>query len=239
MKKVFFIMLASLVTLQLAAQTSTDPKKVKGVKGSSETVITLGARLQYFIPTNTQNTGTSPFLFLKNAQAVGLELSFAPGKTTTRLKLSADYIFGTNDESKIAPFAKAQDITYTKTSFTKANPSGLSIMAGPQFMLFPKSTNKNLPLMWLDFSVGALFSNQQTLQFFNGQTIPSKEIASNAVSFVYNPTFVVNVIKTNKTFINASAGYSNIGGITFGLRIAMRDCRNAPCFRCNGVGCKP
>ena len=52
-------------------------------------------------------------------------------------------------------------------------------MASPQFMLFPKSKNKKLPLMWLDLKVGALFSNQQNVQFYQGQTTPSKEIKSN------------------------------------------------------------
>jgi hypothetical protein len=113
-------------------------------------------------------------------------------------------------------------------------------MVSPQFMLFPKSQNKKLPLMWLDLQVGAFFSNQQTLQFFQGQSAtPSKEIKSNAVSFVYNPTLVVNVIKTKKLFLNLRAGYSNFGGFGFGVSITESDCRGAMCEKCPWQGCIP
>lgn len=61
---------------------------------------------------------------------------------------------------------KHSKIEYISYEITNANPSGFSIMASPQFMLFPKSQNKKLPLMWLDLTAGALFSNQQSLQFF-------------------------------------------------------------------------
>jgi hypothetical protein len=111
-------------------------------------------------------------------------------------------------------------------------------MVSPQFMLFPKSQNKKLPLMWLDLQAGAFFSNKQTLQFFQGQSATSsKEIKSNAVSFVYNPTLVVNVIKTKKLFLNLRAGYSSFGGFGFGVGITEQDCRGAPCFRCRGTFC--
>jgi hypothetical protein len=202
--------------------------------------IKFGANANYHLPLSTQKENASPFLFLKAAQSAGLELSFAPNKkSSTRIKLAAEYIIGSNNKESIAAYAKQKDIVYTKYQFTKTNPSGFSIMASPQFMLFPKSQNKKLPLMWLDFKIGALFSNQQSLQFFNGQTTPSKEIKSNAVSFVYSPSLVVNIIKTKKLFLNLKAGYSNFGGFGFGLSITESDCRQVPCCRCYATGCLP
>ena len=210
------------------------------IQTQAQSSITFGANANYHVPMPMQKEGTSPFLFLKAAQSAGLEISFAPNKKrSTRIKLAADYITGTNNKENIAAYAKEKDIVYTSYKFTKTNPSGFSLMASRQFMLFPKSQNKKLPLMWLDLKVGALFSNQQSLQFFNGQSAPTKEIKSNAVSFVYNPTLVVNIIKTKKLFINLKAGYSNFGGFGFGLNIVDRDCSNVPCCRCFGTLCNP
>jgi hypothetical protein len=224
MKKSITIFAILIATLQIQAQKR----------------ITFGASANYHLPMSMQKEGTSPFLFLNGAQSAGLELSFAPNKkSSTRIKLAADYIIGNNNKESIASYAKENDIVYTKYQFAKANPSGFSIMASLQFMLFPKSQNKKLPLMWLDFKVGALFSNQQNLQFFNGQSTPSKEIKSNAVSFVYNPILVVNVVKTKKLFFNLRVGYSNFGGFGFGLNITESDCRQVPCCRCYATGCLP
>jgi hypothetical protein len=224
MKQTITILTILIATLQAQAQNS----------------IKFGASANYHIPMATQKEDTNPFLFLNSAQSAGLELSFPPNKkSSTRIKLAADYIMGSNNKENIAAYAKEKDIVYTSYQFTKANPSGFSIMASPQFMLFPKSQNKKLPLMWLDFKVGALFSNQQSVQFFSGQTTPSKEVKSNAVSFIYSPTLVVNVVKTKKLFINLKAGYSNFGGFGFGLNITEQDCRSAPCCRCFGTFCNP
>ena len=208
MKQIIFTILAILIaTLQTQAQ------------------VKFGANANYHIPMSLQKEGTSPFLFLNSAQSAGVELSFTPNKkSSTRIKLSADYITGSNDNENIAVFAKEKDIVYTSYKYTKANPSGFSIMASPQFMLFPKSKNKKLPLVWVDLKMGALFSNQQNAQFFNGQISPSKELKSNAVSFVYSPSLIVNVLKTKKLFLNLKASYSNFGGFGFGLNITEQDC---------------
>ena len=204
MKQTITILAILIVTLQIQAQRS----------------ITFGASANYHVPISMQKEGTRPFLFLNSAQSAGLELSFAPfKKSSTRFKLAAEYIIGTNNIENIAAYAKENKIEYTKYQFTKANPSGFSIMASPQFMLFPKSQNKKLPLMWLDLKAGALFSNQQSLQFFIGQTVSNKEVKSNAVSFVYNPSLVVNVVKTKKLFVNLKASYSNFGGFGLGVYI--------------------
>jgi hypothetical protein len=203
------------------------------------TKVKIGGNVAYHIGTNAQQNNNSPLLFLKNGQSVGLDLTIVPTKGTTRLKLAADYIIGTNNENAVKAYAKGNNIDYTSYRFVIPRPSGFSIMASPQFMLFPKSKRKKLPLIWLDFPAGVMVSNQQTLQFFLAQTIPSKEIKSNAVSFVYNPSLVVNVVKTGKLFINLKAGYSNYGGIGFGVSITEQDCRGAPCFRCRGTFCNP
>jgi hypothetical protein len=222
MKQTITILTILIATLQIQAQTS----------------IKFGASANYHVPISKQKEGTSPFLFLNSAQSAGLELSFAPNKkSSTRIKLAADYIMGSNNKENIAAYAKEKDIVYTSYKFTKTNPSGFSIMVSPQFMLFPKSQNKKLPLMWLDFKVGALFSNQQSLQFFQGQTTPNKEVKSNAVSFVYNPTLVVNVVKTKKLFLNLKAGYSSWGGFGIGVGITEQQCQGMPCYRCPQVGC--
>jgi hypothetical protein len=206
----------------------------------AQSSIKFGAIANYYVPMAMQKEGTSPLLFLNAAQSAGVEISFAPiKKSSTRIKLAADYIMGRNNENAIPTYAKENKIEYTSYKFTKANPSGFSIMASPQFMLFPKSQNKKLPLIWLDLKVGALFSNQQSLQFFNGQATSIKEVKSNVVSFVYSPSLVVNVVKTKKLFLNLRAGYSNFGGFGFGLNITESDCRQVPCCRCPAWGCSP
>ena len=218
------ITLLSIVTLQSQAQNR----------------IKFGVNANYHLPMSMQKEGTSPFLFLNTAQSAGVELSFAPfKKSSTRFKLAAEYITGTNNKENIATYAKSNTIEYTSYQFTKAKPIGYSIMASPQFMLFPKSQNKKLPLMWLDLKAGALFSNQQSLKFFQGQALPNKEIKSSAMSLVYNPTVVVNIIKTKKLFVNLKAGYSSWGGFGIGLGITESDCRGAPCYKCSWPPCNP
>jgi hypothetical protein len=224
MKQIITIIIILIAAFQIQAQSR----------------IKFGASANYYLPIAMQKEGTSPLLFLNSAQSAGAELSFAPNKkSSTRIKLAVDYIIGSNNKESIVAYAKEKDIVYTSYKYTKANPSGFSIMASPQFMLFPKSQNKKLPLMWLDFKVGALFSNQQSLQFFQGQNLPNKEIKSNAVSFLYNPTFVVNVVKTKKMFLNLRAGYSNFGGFSLGLSITDSDCTGYPCCRNACPRCVP
>jgi hypothetical protein len=222
MKQIITIFAILIATLQIQAQSS----------------IKFGGSANYHLPMGMQKESTSPFLFLNAAQSAGLELSFAPNKkSSTRIKLAAEYIIGSNNKESIAAYAKEKDIVYSNYKYTKANPSGFSIIASPQFMLFPKSQNKKLPLMWLDLKVGALFSNQQSLQFFSGQTTPSKELKSNAVSFIYSPTLVVNIVKTQKLFLNLKLGYSSWGGFGIGVGITEQQCQGMLCFRCRGAGC--
>ena len=201
--------------------------------------ITFGGDATYHIGTSNQKKDNSPFLFFKNGQSAGLDFTLIPKTGTTRYKLAVGYITGTNDKSAITANAKNNNIEYTSYKFTQSKPSGFTIMASPQFMLFPKSQNKKLPLMWIDLPVGVMVSNQQTLQFFQGQTTPSKEVKSNAVSFTYSPSLIVNVVKTRKLFLNLKAGYSNYGGIGFGVSITEQDCHGAICPRCPGAGCLP
>ena len=220
MKQILTILTFLIATLQIQAQSR----------------ITFGANANYHLPMSMQKEGTSPFLFLYAAQSAGLELSFAPfKKSSARFKLAAEYITGTNNKENIAAYAKENKIEYKSYEFTKANPIGISIMASPQFLLFPKA--KHLPLIWLDLKAGALYSNQQSLKFFTGQTAPSMEIKSNAVNFVYNPSLVINIIKTKKLFVNLKAGYSNFGGFGFGLNITEQNCQGMVCHKCQGPGC--
>ena len=226
MKKLKVLIIAVLfVQIQVYSQTKTK--------------ITFGGNAAYHIGTSSQKESTSPLLFFKNGQSAGLDLTLVPKTGTTRYKLAVDYIIGTNDESAVTTYAKENNIEYLSYKFTKSNPSGFSIMASPQFMLFPKLQSKKLPLMWLDLKAGVLISNQQNLQYFFEQTTSSSEIKSNTMSFVYSPSLVVNVIKTSKLFVNLKASYSNFGGIGLGLNITERDCANISCCRCQGTFCNP
>jgi hypothetical protein len=226
MKKINLLIIALLfVQIQMFSQEKTK--------------ITFGGNAAYHIGTSAQQTDKSPFIFFKNGQSAGIDLTLIPKKGTTRYKLAIDYITGTNDESALTAYAKANNIEYDTYKFTKSNASGFSIMAGTNFMLFPKSQNKRLPLMWLDLKFGALFSNQQNLEFFLGQTTPSKEIKTNSMSFIYNPSLVINVIKTKKLFVNLKASYSNFGGFGVGVNITQSDCWGSPCCRCYCGGCYP
>lgn len=225
MKKLFLITAVLFVQIQMYSQEKTK--------------ITFGGNVAYHFGTSAQKENTSPLMFFKNGQSAGLDLTLIPKTGTTRYKLAVDYIMGTNDESAVTAYAKDNNIEYTSYKFTKSNTSGISIMASPQFMLFPKSQSKKLPLMWLDLKAGVIISNQQNLQFFLGQTTPIAEIKSNSMSFVYSPTLVVNVIKTKKLFVNLKASYSNFGGVGVGLSITESDCRGAPCCKCGWTGCNP
>jgi hypothetical protein len=197
----------------------------------------LGIHGGYSMPTSNIKLDAEPFLFLKDAKSVGIDYSFSFKNSASGFKFSADYIMATTNTDAVASYAKQSDIPYKTFNFTQSNPTGISVMAGPNIMLFAKSTKKRLPLIWLDLQAGAIFSNPQSLQFFGSQTTPSKELKTSNISFVYSPTLTVNLIKINKILINAKVGYSNVGGLTFGLGIAKQVCVGMPCFRCYGAGC--
>lgn len=224
MKKIKFLIIA-LVVVQIQAYSQ------------AKTRVTFGGNTAYHIGTGAQKESNSPLLFFNNGQSAGLNFMLIPRKGTTRYKLAADYIMGNNDESAALAYAKAKNIEYESYKFTKSNSSGLNIMAGTDFMLFPKSHSKSLPLMWLELEAGALFTNKQSLEFYLGQTTPSTEVKSNAMSFVYSPGLIVNVLQTKKIAVNLKASYSNYGGFGIGLNITEQDCRGMACYRCQGAGC--
>ena len=197
----------------------------------------LGIHGGYSMPTSNIKLDAEPFLFLKDAKSVGIDYSFGFKNSASGFKFSADYIMATTNTDAVASYAKQSDIPYKTFNFTQSNPTGISVMAGPNIMLFAKSSSKRLPLMWLDLQAGAIFSNPQSLQFFGSQATPSKEIKTSNISFVYSPMLTVNLMKINKTLINAKVGYSNVGGLTFGLGIVQSDCTGMPCFRCPGPRC--
>jgi hypothetical protein len=237
-KQILTTIICLTMAMYAQAQSNTWDSTNKRRKG--EMGIAIGAGVNYFVPTNDQKTGTGNFLFLKNAVAIGADVSFIPKKGTTRFKLAAEYITGNNNNDGITTYAKEKDIVYTSAKFTKAKPSGFSLMAGPKFMLFPKSKRKKAPLVWLDWPAGIIVGNQQGIQFFNAQsTTPSKEVKSKAVSFAYSPSLIINIVKTKKLFLNLKAGYSNFGGFGFGISITEQDCHGAICPRCPGAGCLP
>jgi hypothetical protein len=199
----------------------------------------LGIHGGYSMPTSNIKLDAESFLFLKDAKSVGIDYSFGFKNSASGFKFSADYIMATTNTDAVASYAKVSDIPYKTFNFTQPNPTGISVMAGPNIMLFAKSINKKLPLIWLDLQAGAIFSNPQSLQFFNGKPDPSKEIKTSNISFVYSPMLTVNLIKINKILINAKVGYSNVGGLTIGLGIAEQDCAGMACCRCQGTFCNP
>jgi hypothetical protein len=193
----------------------------------------------YSIPTSNIKPDAGPFLFLKDAKSVGLDYSFGFKNKASGFKFSADYIMAGIDKDAVASYAKTMDIPYKTFNFTQAKPTGISVMAGPNIALFAKSTKKRLPLIWLDLQAGAIYSKPQSLQFFGSQTTASKEIKTSNISLVYSPTLTVNLIKISKVSINAKIGYSNFGGLTFGIGIAEQNCEGMACCRCQGTFCNP
>jgi hypothetical protein len=225
MKKLFLITAILFVQIQMYSQEKTK--------------ITFGGNVAYHFGTSAQKESTSPLMFFKNGQSAGLDLTLIPKKGTTRYKLAVDYIIGTNDESAVTAYAKDNNIEYLSYKYTKSNASGVSIMAGPKVMLFPKSQDKKLPLMWLDMKAGVIISNQQSVEYFLEQSTPIAEIKSKSMSFVYSPGLIVNVANLKKVAINLKASYSNYGGFGIGLNITEQDCHNVYCYRCHGSGCLP
>jgi hypothetical protein len=219
MKKLFYLMLLLTTTLQINAQRG------------------LGIHGGYSMPTSNIKLDAEPFLFLKDAKSVGIDYSFGFKNSASGFKFSADYIMATTNTDAVASYAKQSDIPYKVFNFTQPNPTGISVMAGPNIALFTKS--KKLPMIWLDLQAGAIFSNPQSLQFFSGKPDPSRELKSSPISLVYSPTLTVNLIKLNKILINAKVGYSNFGGLTFGIGITEQDCVGAPCYKCHNPGCNP
>jgi hypothetical protein len=109
---------------------------------AQKTTIKIGGNLGYHIGSNAVKNSTNPFLFFKNGQTAGLDFTIVPHKGTTRFKLAVDYITGTNDKKVITAYARENNLVNAAYEFTKANPSGFRIIAGPQFMLFKKGPKK-------------------------------------------------------------------------------------------------
>ncbi|MCA0364168.1 MAG: hypothetical protein LCH67_08990 [Bacteroidetes bacterium] len=219
MKKVIYLFVLLVTVLQAYAQRG------------------LGIHGNYFMPTSNIKSDKGPFLFLKDAKSAGLDYSFGFKNKASGIKFSADYIMASTDKDAVAAYAKEMDIPFKTYNFTNPNPSGFRLMAGPNIMLFPKSKRKRLPIIWLDLQAGVEYSKDQSLMFSQGPTAADKEIKTKSINLAYSPTLTVNLIKTKRIFINGKVGYSNFGGLTFGVGIAERDCRGMLCYRCPGVGC--
>jgi hypothetical protein len=199
----------------------------------------LGIHGSYFMPTSNIKPDVGPFLFLKDAKSVGLDYSFGFKNKASGIKFSADYIMAKTNTEGVAAYAKVNDIPYKTFNFTKPNPTGFRLMAGPNIMLFAKSKRKRIPLIWLDLQAGAVYSKGQSLEFSQIQGKVSKEFKPSDWTIAYAPSLVVNVIKTKRIFINAKVGYSNFGGFGIGVGITESDCHNVPCYRCGWGGCIP
>jgi hypothetical protein len=197
----------------------------------------LGIHGGYSMPTSNIKLDAEPFLFLKDAKSVGIDYSFGFKNSASGFKFSADYIMATTNTDAVASYAKQSDIPYKTFNFTQSNPTGISVMAGPNIMLFAKSSSKRLPLIWLDLQAGAIFSNPQSLQFLDAKNNPTKEIKTSNISFVYSPMLTVNLLKTKGLIFNAKVGYNSVGGFSIGIGIAPKDCSGVSCYRCCGTYC--
>ncbi len=216
MKKIIFITAYSILTiLQSNAQKR------------------LGIHAAYGMPTSNIKPDKGPFLFLKDMKSVGLDYNFVLKNKVSGFKFSADYLMGTNDKESIAAYAKSNDIPFTSYEFTKANPTGISLMAGPNFLLFRKI--KKLPPIWLDLQAGAIVSNQQNLEFKNKNSItPLLKDNVQPAGLVYNPSIIMNLVRTKNILLNLRAGYSNVGGITLGVNIVSSCCGTGGCYCMKG-----
>ncbi len=140
--------------------------------------------------------------------------------------------------TQVAAYAKQNDIPFSSFQFTNQNPSGYRLQAGTKFMIFPNI--KKLPLMWLDFKAGIFLGNDQNVEFItNGKKTLLLNDKSSKTNFVYNPSLVVNIVKTKKMHLNLRAGYSNLGGITLGLNLTSSCCFNDCCCSKCGPCCLP
>jgi hypothetical protein len=219
MKKIIYLMLLLTTTLQINAQRG------------------LGIHGGYSMPTSNIKPDAEAFLFLKDAKSVGLDYSFGFKNSASGFKFSADYIMATTNTDAVASYAKQSDIPYKTYNFTQPNPTGISVMAGPNIALFAKS--KKLPMIWLDLQAGAVFSKPQSLQFLDAKGNPTREIKNTTTSFVYSPTLTVNLFKTKGLMFNVKTGYNSIGGFSIGLNVAEIDCRGWACWKCNYPPCSP
>ncbi len=200
------------------------------VTANAQSKVKFGGGVNYYKPTSTQKGNISPLLFTKSGQSVETEVLIASAKSKVGFRLGIAYFTGTNDKESPAIYAKENNISYSKYSFTKSKPSALTITMAPRISLFPKA--KKLPLVWLDLNIGAALTNQQSLQFYSLQSnVPEKEIKTNSLSFIYNPTININMFKVNKAFVNLKVGYSNFGGFGVGIAITEQNCQGFPCRR--------
>ena len=204
------------------------------LNAQAQSKIKFGTQVNYYLPTTNQKNSLTPFLFLDNAVSAGITATYITSKSRVSWPLSIDYISGTNSKDAPAVYAKDNNIIYTSYAYSKSKPSGLSILAGPSFALFPKS---KLPLMWLQLQAGVLFTNSQSIQYMLDQNIVEKEVRADPISFNYKPTLSIVVFKTQKIMGKINLSYSRFGGFGFGLGITERDCTGAPCWKCDGNYC--
>jgi hypothetical protein len=219
-------LLFSLLVLQANAQETQPRKKFR-----------VGLNADYIMPTSKIKSEISPLIFFNSGQTVGLDLAFIPKKGRGHLKIAVDYLTGKNDNTQIAVYAKKNDISFSSYQFTSQNPSGYRLQAGTKFMIF--SNLKKLPLVWLDLKAGVFMGNNQNVEFIsNGKRTLLLNEESSKVNFVYNPSLVVNIVKTKKMHLNLRAGYSNLGGISLGLNLTSSCCLNDCCCSKCGPCCK-
>ena len=83
--------------------------------------------------------------------------------------------------------------------------------------------------MYIELKAGAVFSNQQSLQYFNGQNAVIKEVKGSATSFAYSPSITIIPLSVKRTDFSINAGYSNFGGFHIGIGVALKNCAGVPC----------
>lgn len=202
---------------------------------NAQTSIKFGGQVNYHATLNSQKNSAGSMLFLNKALSAGVTVNVGAAKSKISWPISIDYVTGNNNKGGAEVYAKAKDILFSTYTFTKSNPGGFSVLAGPSIALFPKV--EKMPLIWLQLQAGAFFGNNQGLQYKNQAGATVNEIKANAVSFNYRPQLSIVAVNGKKIQGRINIGYSSFGGIGIGVGISEVICRGMVCHKCPGPGC--
>ena len=194
----------------------------------------FGIAVNYLAPTSSQKASLKNFLFLKQGWEIGATYVL-PGAKKVGAQIAVSFITGSSDGNQPAIYAKDKgDIIWSdwKPKPPKI-PKAFVIAGGPTVLLFMSKK----AVLTLDITVGALFSNKQTLQYLNQQGGVVKEFKSGGTNFMYNPKIVLGIPTGKKMLLNFNAGYSSVAGVQVGVGVSMVNCWGAPCYKCPYNGC--
>jgi len=179
----------------------------------------LNIQYNYLVPTSSQKASYDKLLFPKNGSSIGLSYSFLSSKSNFGVLLQVDYFTLKNDAASVAAYAKSKDIVYSTYKFTQAKAKGFAAMTGLIYHL-PHASETSL-LAGIELKAGALFSNGQSMQYYNGQNQKIKEVTATKTSFVWNPNVYLDISVSKNIAFKVNAGYSSITGLNAGLGVLV------------------